>query len=134
VASAVARAYIAGVWGLCSSGVQFAIYCHLGGGGPWPLWPPKSAYGPVRRQVREIQHVRFLGHKVEPDAGPDISFRVNTRCPVRFCVRLIAVNQTIDSMLPPDIKILLIYTRTDVSCKRNCAVDEEDEALLLKKC
>jgi hypothetical protein len=45
MASAVARAYSGGVWGLGPSGVQFAIYCHLGG--PWPLWPPpppKSAY------------------------------------------------------------------------------------------
>jgi hypothetical protein len=60
--------------------------------------------------------------------------RVNTRCPVRLCVRLIAVNQTIDSMQPPGIQILLIYTRTDVSCKRNNGVDEEDKALLLTKC
>jgi hypothetical protein len=45
--------------------------------------------------------------------------RVNTRCPVRLCVRLTAVNQTIDSMQPPDIQILLIYKRTDVSCQRN---------------
>jgi hypothetical protein len=64
--------------------------------------------------------------------------RVNTRCPVRrpvrLCVRLIAVNQTIDSMQPPGIQILLIYTRTDVSCKSNYGVDEEDKALLLTKC
>ena len=46
----------------------------------------------------------------------------------------IAVNQTIDSMQPPGIQILLIYTRTDVSCKRNNGVDAEDKALLLTKC
>jgi hypothetical protein len=74
------------------------------------------------------------------DRTPDrTSFlRVNTRCPVRrpvrLCVRLIAVNQTIDSMQPPGIQILLIYKRTDVSCKRNNGVDEEDKALLLTKC
>jgi hypothetical protein len=44
--------------------------------------------------------------------------RVNTRCPVRLCVRLVAVDQTIDSQ-PPDIQILLIHTRTYVTCKRN---------------
>jgi hypothetical protein len=57
------------------------------------------------------------------DRTPDQTsvLRVNTSCPVRrpvrLCVRLTAVNQTIDSMQPPGIQILLIYTRTDVSCK-----------------
>jgi hypothetical protein len=53
---------------------------------------------------------------------------------VRLCVRLIAVNQTIDSMQPPGIQILLIYKRTDVSCKRDNVVDEEEKAILLTKC
>jgi hypothetical protein len=60
---------------------------------------------------------------------------VNTRCPVRrpglLCVRLIAMNQTIDSMHPPGIKFLLIYMRTGISCKRNHGVDEEDKTLSL---
>jgi hypothetical protein len=80
----------------------------------------------------------IIGHKVRPDAVPDIIFRVNTRCPVRrpvrLFLRLLSVTQTIDSKQPPGIQILLIYSGTDVSYIRNYGVDEEDKALLLTKC
>jgi hypothetical protein len=74
-----------------------------------------NTFCPVRLCVREIQHFRFLGHKVGPDAGPDIIFTCEhslsgpTLCPTYSCQS----NQ--DSMQPPGIHILLIYKRTDVS-------------------
>jgi hypothetical protein len=82
--------------------------------------------------------VGFLGHKVGPNAGPDISFTCEhslfgpasgpTLCPTY------SVNQTIVSMQPPGIQILLIYARTNVLYRRNYGVDEEDKALSLTKC
>jgi hypothetical protein len=67
--------------------------------------------------MRKVVTGRRTGHQFHV-----WTLAVNTRCPVRLCVRLIAVNQTIDSQ-PPGIQILLIYTRTDVTCKRNYGVD-----------
>jgi hypothetical protein len=63
--------------------------------------------------------------------------RANTRSPirrpVRLCVQLIAVNQAIDSMQPPGIQIILIFKRTDLSCKRNYEVDGRRQGIYAYK-
>jgi hypothetical protein len=56
-----------------------------------------------------------------------VNIRRRVRRPVGPCVLLMAVNQTIDSMQPPNIQILLIYTRKNLSM----VWTEEDKALLL---
>jgi hypothetical protein len=85
--------------------------------------------------VQEVHRVAFLGHIAGPDAGSDISFTcehsLSGRASVTLCLRLMSVNQTVDSQPPGWLSmVLLIYTRTDVTCKRNCEVDGRRQGTL----
>jgi hypothetical protein len=78
----------------------------------------------IRHSVKNPKNLRVL--KIQPIVA---LLRVTSQR--QACVRVrecatpkrVGFNQTIDSMQPPGIQILLIYTRTDVSCKRNYGVD-----------